>query len=200
METYLRYILPVYFVLYFLFLVVIRSIAVKKEIGKNPIVLSRNDDAHGLISRYFSMWMLALTVYTAIFCFFPVAYKFFSPMDYLQSDILRISGLVILIISLIWTYVAQAHMRASWRIGIDEGQKTDLVTQGVFRYSRNPIYAGMIASVIGLFLATPNALTLMLMAIGIILIQIQVRLEEDFLLKMHGADYISYKNSVARFI
>jgi protein-S-isoprenylcysteine O-methyltransferase Ste14 len=200
MDTYLRYILPAYFILYIVFLVVIRTVAVRKEIGKNPVVLSRNDDAHGLIARYFLIWMLMLGAYTIVFCFFPTGYKYFFPMGYLESGVLKISGLVILFVSLVWTYVAQADMRGSWRIGIDEVEKTSLVTQGIFRFSRNPIYLGMMASVLGLALITPNALTVMLLVLGFVLIQIQVRLEEEFLFKMHGNDYASYKSKVARFI
>ena len=200
MNVYLRYILPAYFVLYFLFLVVIRAISVRNAIGKNPVVLSRNDDAHGLIARYFLMWMVALSVYTIIFSFFPSACKYFFPMAYLESGVLKIVGLAVLVVSLIWTYAAQADMRGSWRIGIDEAEKTSLVTQGIFSYSRNPIYLGMMVSVLGLVMVTPNALTIMLMVLGIVLIQIQVRLEEEFLFKMHGDSYADYKSKVSRFI
>jgi protein-S-isoprenylcysteine O-methyltransferase Ste14 len=58
----------------------------------------------------------------------------------------------------------------------------------------------MIATILGLFLVTPNAFTLLLVVIGYVLIQIQVRLEEEFLYKMHGQTYLEYKNSVRRFI
>jgi protein-S-isoprenylcysteine O-methyltransferase Ste14 len=91
-------------------------------------------------------------------------------------------------------------MKKSWRVGIDEQQKTELVTTGIFSYSRNPIYAGMLASVIGLFMVTPNGFTLLLMVAGYLLIQVQVRVEEDFLLKMHGQLYTNYKASVRRFV
>jgi protein-S-isoprenylcysteine O-methyltransferase Ste14 len=163
-------------------------------------VLSKSDDAHGLISGFFLIWIFILGIYTAVFSIYPAGYKYFFPMDYLESETLKVIGLAILVVSLIWTYVAQADMRGSWRIGIDEAVKTSLVTQGIFRFSRNPIYLGMLASVLGLVLVTPNALTVLLLVVGFVLIQIQVRLEEDFLFKMHGADYNNYKLKVARFI
>jgi protein-S-isoprenylcysteine O-methyltransferase Ste14 len=200
MNTYLRYALPVYFIIYFLFLVVIRAWKVGKDIGKNPVVLSKSDDAHGLISGFFLIWILILGIYTAVFSIYPAGYKFFFPMDYLESEILKITGLAILLVSLIWTYIAQADMHGSWRIGIDEAAKTNLITQGIFRFSRNPIYLGMLSSLLGLVMVTPNALTIMLLVVGLVLIQIQVRLEEDFLYKMHGTLYADYKNKVSRFI
>jgi protein-S-isoprenylcysteine O-methyltransferase Ste14 len=91
-------------------------------------------------------------------------------------------------------------MKNSWRIGIDTVTKTELVTTGLFRISRNPIFFGMIISLFGLFLTTPNALTGLFLIIGYVLIQIQIRLEEDFLTEQHGKKYSEYKQKVRRLI
>jgi protein-S-isoprenylcysteine O-methyltransferase Ste14 len=200
MSQYLRIILPAYCVLYFLFLIVIRAWAVQKQIGKNPVFFSFSDDLHGLVSKYFGIWMALLFVYTLLFSVYPSAYPYFMPMDYFESNLVKTAGLIILATSLIGTYIAQGNMKKSWRVGIDQQQKTDLVTTGIFRYSRNPIYVGMLASIIGLFMVTPNGFTLLLLVIGYLLIQVQVRVEEDFLLGMHGDEYVNYKASVRRFI
>ncbi|MDB5283212.1 MAG: putative transrane protein of unknown function [Bacteroidota bacterium] len=196
----LKYILPAVFALYFIFLFLVRSIAVSRQIGKSPVVLSKEDNAHGLIAKYFSAWMLLLGLYVAVFSCYPSAYGYFLPIPYLQLGSLEATGIIILILALVWTYAAQVNMRKSWRIGIDEQQKTELVTTGIFSFSRNPIYVGMMAAVTGLFLVTPNGFTLLLMAMGYVLIQIQVRLEEEFLLKMHGQSYSDYRRGVRRFI
>jgi len=73
------------------------------------------------------------------------------------------------------------------------------VQTGIFRRSRNPIFLGMIATLIGFFLTIPNALTLLLLALGFVLIQNQVRLEEEFLIKKNTRDLaiacaVGYKN------
>ena len=91
-------------------------------------------------------------------------------------------------------------MRDSWRIGIDRETETELVTTRLFGISRNPIFLGMILSLIGLFFVTPNALTLIFLILGYILIQIQIRLEEEFLIEQHGQAYKEYKQKVRRFI
>ena len=91
-------------------------------------------------------------------------------------------------------------MKNSWRIGIDTETKTELITTGLFRHSRNPIFFGMIISLVGLFLTTPNALTGLFLILGYVLIQIQIRLEEEFLTGQHGKKYTDYKQNVRRLI
>ena len=85
-------------------------------------------------------------------------------------------------------------------LGIDEQHPTELRTTGLFAISRNPIFLGLIVVLIGFFLLLPNALTLVVLIAGYLLIQIQIRLEETFLLQQHGASYKNYKASVRRFL
>jgi len=111
----------------------------------------------------------------------------------------EMDGNCLLLMSLIWTVVAQAQMGESWRIGIDEQNRTSLVQRGVFGFSRNPIFLGMMLTLLGLFLIIPNALTLLTFVMGVVLIQIQVRLEEKFLAETHGDQYAQYRKRVRRW-
>lgn len=72
--------------------------------------------------------------------------------------------------------------------------------RGVFSLSRNPIFLGMMLTLLGLFLVIPNALTLLAFVLGAVLIQIQVRLEEEFLGKTHGEEYAGYRRRVRRWL
>lgn len=101
---------------------------------------------------------------------------------------------------LAWMVVAQAQMGESWRIGIDEEHRTPLVRKGVFDLSRNPIFLGMMLTLAGLFLVIPNAVTLLALVLGAVLIQIQVRLEEEFLSRTHGEEYAEYRREVSRWL
>ena len=101
-------------------------------------------------------------------------------------------------LALIWTAVAQWLMGTSWRIGIDEVHKTELRTSGLFSLSRNPVFLGMLAALLGLFMLLPNALTLLCLVAGYLLLQIQIRLEEEALLRQHSITYENYKSRVRR--
>lgn len=83
----------------------------------------------------------------------------FLPIVSLDHLMVKYIGIGLLTVALAWTIIAQGHMKNSWRIGIDTETKTELVTTGLFGLSRNPIFFGMILSLPGLFLTTPNALT-----------------------------------------
>jgi protein-S-isoprenylcysteine O-methyltransferase Ste14 len=96
--------------------------------------------------------------------------------------------------------IAQVQMGISWRIGIDEDNPSELITGGIFQISRNPIFLGMRLSVFGLFLVLPNALTFTLWLIGDILLQIQVFLEEEYLIGTHNENYKTYYQKVKRWI
>jgi protein-S-isoprenylcysteine O-methyltransferase Ste14 len=200
MNEFLSIFLPVYFIIYFGIAFVAKSIIVAKRIGKNPLVLPKDDSAYGLIGFYFKLTIILMFLYVLLFACFPALYNNFLPIQQLDTLMIKYVGLVLLSFALIWTTIAQAHMKNSWRIGIDTETKTELITTGLFQISRNPIFFGMIISLAGLFLTTPNAMTAIFLILGYVLIQIQIRLEEDFLTQQHGQTYLNYKQKVRRLI
>lgn len=200
MTEFLRITLPIYFIIYFGIAFVMKSIIVAKRIGKNPLVLPNDDSAYGLIGLYFKLTLIAIFMYVVAYAIFPACHEMFFPIEQLVSLTIQYIGLTMLFISLIWTVVAQGDMKNSWRIGIDKDTKTELVTTGLFSVTRNPIFFGMILSLVGLFLTSPNALTTLFLILGYVLIQIQIRLEEEFLTNEHGLIYFNYKQKVRRLI
>ncbi len=200
MNELIRWSLPIYFLIYFGLAFVLKSSIVAKRIGKNPLVLPKDDTAYGLIGVYFKLMMLVLFLYLILYASFPTYPDKFLPITSLDILTLKYIGFISLMIALAWTIIAQNHMRDSWRIGIDTETKTELITTGLFTISRNPIFFGMLLSLLGLFLVTPNAFTGIFLILGYTLIQIQIRLEEEFLYQQHGQVYLDYKRKVRRFI
>jgi protein-S-isoprenylcysteine O-methyltransferase Ste14 len=91
-------------------------------------------------------------------------------------------------------------MGNAWRIGIDDENPTELVTSGIFRLSRNPIFLGVRLNFVGLFLVLPNAVTLVIWLLGDAMLQIQVLLEEEYLRQAHGEAYQKYIQQVRRWL
>ncbi len=196
----LRYFLPIYLLVYFIAAFFWRSYVVWKKTGINPVVFKGSDSAHDFIGRVFKALFAAIVAVVVIHAFEPSAYQYLMPIHLLESTWIKITGIVLLLISLASTILAQAQMGESWRIGIDAEHKTELVQNGVFGLSRNPIFVGMMVTLLGLFLIIPNLVTLITLLVGVILIGIQVRLEEEYLTRTHGEKYFEYRRSVRRWI
>jgi protein-S-isoprenylcysteine O-methyltransferase Ste14 len=134
------------------------------------------------------------------YCLTPRIYPFTVPIEWLQHSVLRWVGVGLLLLSLFWIILAQRQMGESWRIGINRDHAPMLVKKGVFKISRNPIFLGMITTLLGLLSVLPNGLTLLSFVVGVVLISIQVRLEEEYLLTRHVDEYAEYRRRVRRWI
>lgn len=194
------YFLVLWLLLYFVVAFVLPTYRVWKRTGVNPVTFRGADTAHDYIGKLFKIVMLGLTLVVLIYAFVPQFYPLLLPVVRLENRTVQFVGIGLLLLSLGWTVAAQIQMGNSWRIGIDEEKKTALVQTGLFRRSRNPIFLGMIVTLIGVFLAIPNALTLLFSVIGFVLIQIQVRLEEEFLTRIQGEEYSAYRRMVRRWL
>lgn len=196
----LRYFLPLYLAAYFFAAFFWRSLVVWKRTGVNPVAFKGSDNAHDFAGQVFKLLFAAVVATVVFYSMSGRLYAYLTPITWLELPWLRTAGVTLLLTSLAWTVVAQAQMGESWRIGIDEERRTPLVRSGVFGLSRNPIFLGMMVTLAGLFLVIPNALTLLVLGLGVVLIQIQVRLEEEFLSRSHGAEYAEYRRAVRRWL
>jgi len=68
-------------------------------------------------------------------------------------------GIVFYFLGLVVTLVAQVAMGRSWRIGVDESERTELITTGPFALVRNPIFSAMFLAFLGLVLLAPKSVT-----------------------------------------
>lgn len=99
------------------------------------------------------------------------------------------------------TVLAQVQMGASWRIGVEAGERTDLITGGLFGRMRNPIFTGMLVFVVGLALLVPNVPSILGAVLAMATIHLQVRLvEEPNLLAVHGEPYRRWAATTGRFL
>lgn len=196
-----QYFLLIYFVVYLAVAFVWRSVAVYRATGINPVVLPSDDSAHGYIGRAFKLTFVVLALVVIVHTWWPGWLAYAGPISWVSRvAYLPEAGAALLVLSLVWVAVAQANMGTSWRVGIDEEHKTELAQNGLFRVSRNPIFLGMRATLLGFFLLLPNAVTLAVLLAGEALIQVQVRLEEAHLLGLHGEAYEAYKTKVRRWL
>ena len=76
-----------------------------------------------------------------------------------------------------------------------------LVTSGIYKYTRNPMYVGMNSFLLGLMLILKNPLNILFLIIfffvvrNMFVLKEEVQMEETF-----GEDYLTYKRKVRRWL
>ena len=91
-------------------------------------------------------------------------------------------------------------MKDNWRAGIPDRDRTELVTDGIYRYSRNPAFLGFYLQYIGVLLMYCNLLTGMFTAFAILMLHLQILQEERYLAVTFGAEYSDYRRRVFRYL
>lgn len=123
------------------------------------------------------------------------------PLAALDRAPVRWTGLVLALIGVASTLLAQMQMGASWRIGVDETERTTLVTGGIFAVVRNAIFTAMIVTATGLGLMVGNVIAVVGFVALVAALEAQVRLvEEPYLRTVHGATYERYASAAGRFL
>ena len=124
-----------------------------------------------------------------------------DPISALDVGVLHAIGIVLAAAGGLAVFAAQLGMGESWRIGVSDEERTDLVTGGWFSVCRNPIYTSMIVGWLGLALLVPTWLgfaAAVMVALGL---ELQVRfVEEPYLMRSHGDEYRDYASRIGRFL
>jgi protein-S-isoprenylcysteine O-methyltransferase Ste14 len=111
------------------------------------------------------------------------------------------AGILILLAGLGIGLTARSHFV---RTGQDPKPWTpspELLLEGPYRFSRNPIYVGMTLIQLGLGLALNNLWISLLAPVSLLIVHfIAVLPEEKYLTEKFGADYKAYLRSVRRYL
>ncbi len=198
--TPLQLFLLVYLLFYFGTAFFWRSYQTWRATGVNPYRLKTGESLHHMTGLWLRILSLGISGVALIYALFPGLYFYLGPINWLNTMPVTAVGIFLLLISMAWVLLAQAQMGNSWRIGIDDVHETTLVTYGLYGRFRNPIFLGMRGNLLGLFLVIPNALTFAIWILGDVLIQLQVHLEEAYLLKQHGSTYEQYCRHAKRWL
>ena len=112
-----------------------------------------------------------------------------------------LAGFVLAVAGVVLAVIAQETMGESWRIGVDRGERTELVTSGIFSLVRNPIFSAMLAVQLGTALMALSWMSVIGCAALLMAVEIQTRLvEEPYLVGSHGDRYRAYASQTGRFL
>lgn len=113
----------------------------------------------------------------------------------------RIAGVCVGFAGVFVFILSVVTMRDSWRAGVSEKDRTELVTEGIYTISRNPAFLGFDLVYIGLAMMFFNWVLFICSLFAAVMFHIQiVNVEEKFLINAFGDEYARYKGSVNRYL
>ena len=172
-----------------------------RRYGSSGIVLFRSGrPGQHLREALFVVLAVALLAEAALAAVAPRRLPGLVPLAPATAAVLRATGTVMVLGATALMLAAQLDLGASWRVGIDQGARPGLVTGGLYRYSRNPIYVAMLAAVMGFALLLPSWISLGLLIGAGLGIRRHVRDEEAYLARTYGEEYRRYAARVGRFV
>lgn len=110
----------------------------------------------------------------------------------IASDVTGISMLVFGIFFAIWARITIGRF---WSGAIELMENQPVILSGPYSIVRHPIYAGVIALLWGGFLLERNVFFLLTSITGTTALLLKARLEETFLTKHIGKEYLAYKKT-----
>lgn len=109
-------------------------------------------------------------------------------------------GLILMAVGTLIFILAVITMKNNWRAGFDEQQKTELVTSGIYQYSRNPAFVGFDLLYLGVAIALPSWITFLSAGCALLLFHLQIIGEEGYLINEFGGSYRTYRTKVRRYL
>jgi protein-S-isoprenylcysteine O-methyltransferase Ste14 len=120
--------------------------------------------------------------------------------QFFHSEIISWTGVLFCLTGLLLFLWSLISFRQSFRVGIDADHPDRLITDGVFAFSRNPIYVAFAIILIGEFLIFPNWISLIYLGAATWLFHRQVLREEEYLAGYYGQAYAEYRRRVRRYV
>jgi protein-S-isoprenylcysteine O-methyltransferase Ste14 len=187
----------------FLLLFLGRTIHLRAVRGVNPIRIARGKPLpealiEGLLLIGLPLWLYEVLAYAWPLPFHLVPESLGRVI--LEGVAARAAGAALVAAGLALFGLALAAFGDGWRVGIDTERPGALVTRGVFRLSRNPIFVFMNLYAWGTFLLSGRLFFLVFAAVASAGLHAQIRREESFLADTYGEAYRAYCAATPRYL
>jgi protein-S-isoprenylcysteine O-methyltransferase Ste14 len=118
----------------------------------------------------------------------------------LEIYLIILAGNILLTIGFFSTIIIHIRLGKDWRSGIDPAGPNNIISTGVYKFSRNPMFLCIVISQIGFFLALPSLFSLICLTIGVYTLYRQVIAEEKHLMELFPIEFKNYSMQVHRWI
>ena len=116
-----------------------------------------------------------------------------------DSLIMKIAGILFIVFALVFLWLALLHFKNSLRFGLDEKNKGELITTGIFSLSRNPFFLSIDLYFTGAALIFSSFFFIGFAILVLVSIHFFILKEEKFMVEIYGRKYREYLRNVGRY-
>ena len=129
-----------------------------------------------------------------------IAYSWGINLSFMKTpELLKGVSLCLWISGFAFLFIGRFGLGNAFRIGSPK-ESTNLKVDGLFRFSRNPMYLGMYATLFAPVLYTMNPILFIISAYVVIVHHKIVLAEEQYLQRVFGEQYTEYCHHVRRYL
>ena len=140
-------------------------------------------------------------VLTLIHIAIAYAAKWAIPIQFVVPDILRNIGFALVVAGFVLAIAAFVELSKARTTVDPHGSVSSIVSSGIYRFTRNPIYLGFVLILIGFPLNSGTWWGLLLAPVFIFFMnRLVIEREEAYLEKKFGEGYTGYKSRVRRWL
>jgi len=122
------------------------------------------------------------------------------PENLYTFSALNILGMAIFVVGMTIAFVAVFTLRRSYSGTLVIREDHQLVTHGIYRYTRHPIYLGVLIAILGLPIFAASLYGLLVMSALIPIILNRIRMEERLLTEEFGDVYRDYQETTSKLV
>ncbi len=159
------------------------------EILLNRILLAKNNS--GKNPDKYSLAIIWITICISIFL--GVYFSMKVQLKIINSDYLRISGTLIILLGMLIRFVAIRTLGKFFTVNLNVRSDHKVIQHGFYKYLRHPAYTGSLLSFLGFGLSFNNWLSLLIVFVPVFLsMAYRISIEEKLLLETFGKEYEDY--------
>lgn len=128
----------------------------------------------------------------------PRVYVYLLPLFKSPPKILSVVSVLLLIVGNIITFIAVFTLKRHVTFH-NFGETTQLYTQSIFSFIRNPITLGLVTIFVGFVFALPSAVMIFGLVVFLWNSGRRVKMEENYLERTFGEEYSQYKETVGKY-
>jgi protein-S-isoprenylcysteine O-methyltransferase Ste14 len=171
-------------------------VAVRRDIGASP---TGHDGGHHAAALLNTLATVVLLVTAFAYSFDARSVDWFGRIPLLDGPLAQILGAGALVLAGIFIVWGEASLGRSFRVALPESTQP-LITSGIYRFTRNPLALSVDLLALGVLLIAPSWLALAGLILNVVSYAWKIRIEEAYLRQAHGAAYIAYCQQTGRYL